>query len=213
MASNAIVIEDAITLLAEQATSHGVGLTRTKLVKLLYFVDLRAWERLGHTVTGVEWLWHHYGPYSSSIVEACDRMATNGELHLFDAQNYYGSPEHRIKAEKSLYFTPPSQDLVSVVRSVVVEFGHYSPARIGDLSYDTEPMKRLVQSGHRGDPIEFEAREPSRSDVQGVIRRYSTLIQGSRQRDEGDVSSGLREELEALDEPRRSAGSRTLRDP
>jgi hypothetical protein len=33
-------------------------LTRTSLVKLLYFVNLRNWERSGEPLTNVKWRWH-----------------------------------------------------------------------------------------------------------------------------------------------------------
>jgi hypothetical protein len=207
-----VTLEDAIALVASQAAARGVSLTRTKLVKLLYFVDLRAWEQLGHTVTGVEWIWHQYGPYSSSIIEACDRMSASGELGVVATANYYGSPEWRISSVEPLYFNPPGHDLVSVVRAVVHEFGPLTPARIGDLSYETLPMRRLVSSGQRGDPIEFEADVPTRRDVKQVAARYAERARRNVGRDEGDIAEGLSADTRALEHPRRLASGRMLQD-
>ncbi len=96
-------LEDVIALIASQARHQGARLTRTKLVKLLYFVDLRAWETFGRAVTGVEWVWHHYGPYSSTVVETCNRMAANDELEIEEGSNYFGSPEYRIRSQAEMY--------------------------------------------------------------------------------------------------------------
>jgi len=197
MPSNPITLEDAIALLVSQATSAGIRLTRTKLVKLLYFVDLRAWEQLGQTVTGVEWIWHHYGPYSPSIVEACERMAASDELEV---------------RETSIYYDPPGRDLVNLVRTTLRDFGRLAPAKIGDLSYETEPMRRLVASGHRGDTIEFESAPPSRSDVRSAVNRYKKVIPPDSGRDEGEVATGIRDELAGLAASRRSATRRMLID-
>jgi hypothetical protein len=57
MDESAIRLEDSIALVASQAAHQGAVLTKTKLVKLLYFLDLEAWSDLGRTVTGVEWSW------------------------------------------------------------------------------------------------------------------------------------------------------------
>lgn len=208
-------LEDAITLVAGQADAQGVRLTRTKLVKLLYFVDLAAWKRFGRTVTGVEWVWHHYGPYSGVIISACERMSESGEITERVTNNYYGSPQYDIESREAAYYERPSRDVVALVRSVVSELGSFAPAKIGDMSYDTEPMKRHVErGGARGDVIEFPAAEPSREAIRATVRRYTGLIdRDDPSRDEGDVAEGLRDEGRALAAARKSAGTRTLGDP
>ena len=93
-----IALEDAVAFVAAQCKHRGVSLMRTKLVKLLYFVDFRAWESFGPTIAGVEWMWHNYGPFSASIVAPCERMEVNGELRTRTSENYFGAPEYHIDA-------------------------------------------------------------------------------------------------------------------
>jgi hypothetical protein len=205
-------LEDAITLVTQQARVQGVHLTRTKLVKLLYFVDLGSWERLGSRVSGVDWIWHHYGPYSGAIVDACERMAENGELELTFTNNYFGSPQVDISSTRAEYYRRPSSVLVGLVRSVVSDLGQFPPAKIGDLSYDTKPMKALVErGGARGDLIEFPEPRPSVEAVHRTAARYSTVAaKRARRSDRGDVAAGLREESAALSRARKSAGNHVL---
>ena len=55
---DAKLLEDAITFLV----SSRQDLTRTALLKLLYFADLRAYETRGRPITALNWIWHFYGP-------------------------------------------------------------------------------------------------------------------------------------------------------
>lgn len=210
MTDSSAPLEDTIALVASQAGHQGIRLTRTKLVKLLYFIDLRAWQQIGRTVTGAEWRWHHYGPYSASIVEACGRMAAAGELDVEATENWFGTPEYRISSAEEMYYRPPSEELVRLVRSVIADLGRYPPARIGDLSYETEPMRRLIAKGQRGDLIEFVSPSPSRADSRRVVDRYAKLVRTGEGETTGEVADGLRAESAALSDARRSASRRLL---
>jgi hypothetical protein len=83
------------------------------------------------------------------------------------------------------------------------------------MSYDTQPMKRHVESGGgRGDVIEFPDRQPSGDSVRATIERYSAVLnEAELGRDEGDIAKGLREEAAALTVARKSAGAKTLGSP
>jgi hypothetical protein len=202
-------LEDAITLIAATCQRSGYELTRTKLVKLLYFVDVRAWERSGRVLTGVDWMWHNYGPYSAEIVSTCDRMATHDEISIKMTSNFYGSPQYRITTVTEGYYQRPEVGVVELVREVVAEFGNKPPAKIGDLSYETIPMRRLIESGGvRGDIIEFPSAPPSASAVQRTAAKYAGLIR--RADDDGDVAEGLRDEADATAAGRRSGTQRQL---
>ncbi len=202
-------LEDAITAVAAQAKAQGVKLSRTKLVKLLYFIDLAAWRTFGRTVTGVEWIWHKFGPYSSSVIDAVERMSSEDELQVIQTNNYYGSVEYRIESVRPAYYEPASADLVGLIRGVLHQYGHMSPTEIGDASYETEPMRQLIRSeGRRGQRIEFDCPPPREVDVDAVVDRYRQVLKPSS--DEGDVAAGLREEMDALDDARRASNSALL---
>lgn len=208
-----VTLEDAITLIAEEAAAEHVQLTRTKLVKLLYFLDLKAFEAFGRTVSGVEWRWHHFGPYSEAIVLTCTKMGRAGELELERTENWFGSAEFRIRSSRPGYYRPPSPDLARLVKLVVKEFGRFAPSVLGDMSYDTEPMKRALSEGVRGVVIEFEAPVPAAHDVTRTIQRYADLARKTQgNENEGNVAEGLREESDALRPARESAMRRTLAD-
>ena len=49
-------------------------LTRTKLVKLLYLIDLEYWKKREKTFTGLNYISYYYGPYSEEIIDAIQKL-------------------------------------------------------------------------------------------------------------------------------------------
>jgi len=61
------------------------GLTRTKLIKLLFLADLHYFKKHQSSITGVRYRSYFYGPYSEEIMKAVNRL--NG----FEIEEYSGS--------------------------------------------------------------------------------------------------------------------------
>src|SRR5947209_16008599 len=120
------ILEDTITILAAGLPRR---LTRTGLVKLLYLIDLRSWERRGRPLTELRWIWHNYGPYSPEITEAVGDLEGNNELRVEATLNGYGSTVYRIHSgpKASLYGVLSDED-ERLIQDVVKEFGTHSPS-------------------------------------------------------------------------------------
>lgn len=54
----------------QRADDEGTTLTITKLVKLLYLVDVEYFRALRRTLTGLNWRFYFYGPYDSAVETA-----------------------------------------------------------------------------------------------------------------------------------------------
>ena len=48
---------------------------KTKLVKLLYLVDVENYRRSRRTLSGLHWYFYHYGPYAFEIDDALDELS------------------------------------------------------------------------------------------------------------------------------------------
>jgi uncharacterized protein YwgA len=156
------ILEDTITLLAAQVPRR---LTRTGLVKLLYLVDLRSWERRGRSLTKVQWIWHNYGPYSAEITETVGDLEGNDELQVEAVRNAQGSIVYRIRSgpKASLYGILTDEDKL-LIDSVLKEFGTYTPTTLTTLTYQTPPIENAQT---RFEPLDFSlyASNDSRPDA------------------------------------------------
>ena len=47
---------------------------KTKMVKLLYLIDVEYYRRYSTTLTGLKWKFYHYGPYAAEIDTALTRL-------------------------------------------------------------------------------------------------------------------------------------------
>jgi uncharacterized phage-associated protein len=144
-------LEDAITLVVENSPRT---LTRTGLVKLLYFIDLRSWEQWRQPLTGLNWTWHYYGPFSEEIAEVMGDMEASGELTIAAHQSYFGTPEYQIElGDEAALYPALSPDEEQLLKQVVSEFGQYPASTLARLSYQTDPMETVER---RGDRLDFE---------------------------------------------------------
>ena len=145
-------LEDAITYLVSH-TEH--QMTRTKLVKLLYFVDLRASEVSGAPTIGIPWRWHHFGPFAREIYDCVQTLEVRDELRVNVTRNYYGNPEYHLSlGPRAGYFGVLSGEDIRLAQGVLAEFGPVQSARLAELSYYTVPMETVHQ---RGDLLDFTA--------------------------------------------------------
>ncbi len=146
-------LEDTITYLLERSR---LPLTRTALVKLLYFADLRSYEQTGRPVTGIGWIWHNFGPFSSDIYDVLGDLESADEVTTEVRRNYHGSPEYRIHLGPAAgYYQVLNESEQATIDGVVAEFSGINAQRLAELSYYTAPMRD--PGLHRGAPLNFSA--------------------------------------------------------
>jgi hypothetical protein len=57
-----------------RAEDRGISLHRTKLIKLLYLIDVECARSRRPSVTGLEWVFSHHGPHAEEVVDAVKGM-------------------------------------------------------------------------------------------------------------------------------------------
>lgn len=119
--------------------------TRTKLVKLLYLIDLISLKRNKTSITNLIYVSYHYGPYSPKIKEALD-ILNNFEIQedlntSVDGNIFYlyslgtnsrlkDAPEKLLKSEEK-----------AIVDDVLENYGHKSLKSLLDVVYETKAYK------------------------------------------------------------------------
>lgn len=89
-------LEELIQYVVGRSRDRGATLTRTKLVKLLYLIDVSRAEGLGRTLTGLHWRFLHYGPYAPELGATLEKLEHRGAIFggsFGDATLYRGATD------------------------------------------------------------------------------------------------------------------------
>jgi len=63
-----------IAYIVARASGKGITLNRTRLVKLLYLVDIERVRTRRDPLTGLRWRFYHYGPYAYELIDTLRSM-------------------------------------------------------------------------------------------------------------------------------------------
>ena len=148
-----------------------VGFGTTKLVKLLYLMDVEHYRLRRVTLTGLDWQFHYYGPYAPEI------QAAIGELQLNIPQEEFiteaGRTARVFKPEPSL--NPRIDDVstrqLRLINRVISEWGkiELNPL-LNHVYFYTEPMRHA----RRGEVLDFTTIKDSRTQS---TRFYKVSLQ------------------------------------
>lgn len=145
-------LEELIAYLVARSRDREVTLNQTKLVKLLYLVDVERVRRRLRPLTGLTWRFFHFGPYALELPETLDRM----EGRTIYTGRWHGSTLYRgaRDAPEGDEWPPATRRLVD---GVIQRFAPMDLHELLDYVYfRTGPMA----DAHRGDLLDLErARE------------------------------------------------------
>ena len=184
-------LRNLITYLVLELADMGASLSKTKLVKLLYMIDVENYRRRSQMLSGLEWVFYHYGPYSFEIDTELGRLS----LDL---------PQEEVTTQAGLTAITfrPSRNVPSglgsdfshaeklVVDRVIREWGMEELNPILNYVYfNTEPMR----DAQRGDVLDFTS----------INRTTSTTRTASKITLPEDRAMALRSGLQAAKRERR----------
>lgn len=111
-----------------------------KLIKLMYFIDLTALERLGHTLTGALYLRQQEGPWSPDLKKAIDEMSKY-ELELSN-KNEMLSVKVRSPFQMCSLIDETYQ---KIINEVVTIYGNMDNTAIKIAAYRSKPMQYVLR--------------------------------------------------------------------
>ncbi len=139
-----------ILYIVSQVEELGGFTTSIRLVKFLYLIDLEHQRRFGRTLTGLEWVYHLYGPYAFELPEIGARLGFDLQREEFvSARGYQGTLLH--VAEPHDFPPGLSYGVEVVVNGLLRVWADQETADLLQYVYRTEPMTQA----RRGDRLEF----------------------------------------------------------
>ena len=139
-------LRSLIAYIVARARDRGITLNRTKLVKLLYLIDVERVRSGRKPLTCLEWMFFHYGPYAYELIDTLDAMEA-GEL---TASQWHGSVLYRGAPD-----APDAEDWNVATRATVDRvLARFAPLDLNELLdyvyFRTGPMV-AAQRGERLD--------------------------------------------------------------
>ncbi len=130
-----------IPAIVANAGTDGIG--RTKLVKLLYLIDLESYCRRGVTLTGASWIRQKKGPLPSALYRVTEELEGK-EIRIeerlkgrFTEKTHVIGPTTRY----DLTFVDPER---SIVDDVLETYGRMPLDAILRVVYETPPMRAAL---------------------------------------------------------------------
>ena len=162
------LIAHVITELTDMSASFG----KTKLVKLLYLIDVEHYRIRRTTISGLEWRFYHYGPYASEIDTALNEL----ELDIPQDPATIGTGQTAIVFRPNRRLNPRLVDYLSslselrLVNKVVRDWGEtdLNPL-LNHVYFYTEPMRHA----ERDEILDFSTIQPRQGDL--TVSRRVTL--------------------------------------
>jgi hypothetical protein len=194
---------DLIAAVATAVREFGGAPTKTKILKLLYLLDIESYRKAGVTLTGFDWKFYRYGPWATSYDAVLQAAAQANKISI-------NSPD----ADESATFVNPTQKvlLAAVFPSVVQElmakriietWASRPTVELLDYVYfHTPPMRDAV----RNEPLDFSTitREEKLPHYTGI---KSQLDEKQKQRKRKELlrrlNSATKSPIAPLDPPPR----------
>ena len=132
-------------------------LGRTQLMKLLYLADYEARRYLGRPISGLDYMWHHFGPYDDRLLTAVDTLEKCGVIQ----QDQITYPT----GQKGFQYRPAGKSAVThtlepieleILRFVCTSYRDVKlRALLSDVVYETEPMQDAKKKNARGEKLDM----------------------------------------------------------
>ena len=138
--------EIAATLFA-RCLEHDHKPSKVQFTKYLYLVDYCHWRLKGRKATDIEWLFHHYGPWSPAAEECMAGLAATLDFSWREEEEPV-LQYVRVEEPVSLGLT-----LEGIIKRIVTFFKDHEPMVVVEFAYSqTEPMLHAK----RGDVLDFK---------------------------------------------------------
>lgn len=130
--------KNAILYFLEHANNPTLG--KTKLLKLLYFLDFGFFEKHGESVTGDTYKKLQFGPVADRSMRLLDEMEASEEVTRVPTQaGPYDQTRYvsNVRADLSVFNGAELEELEDVART----YAHYTGSQVTQITHDEAPWK------------------------------------------------------------------------
>ena len=123
-----------LILLVAQESEDDPHFGATKLNKILYFSDFKAFGILGAPITGASYQRLERGPAPREMLPALRQMEAEGDIERAE-RRYFNLLQKRIKSLTSPDLSLFSPEELEIVKNVIAELTHMTASQVSALSH------------------------------------------------------------------------------
>jgi hypothetical protein len=142
-------LEAAIAYLCENYP-HKSELSKARLTKLVYLADWKSCIESNKQISGIEWVFNHYGPYVDDIYNAA---ILSPNFNVQRSTNFYGNKKEIISLKMPILNNRLSTSEKRIMDHVIEETKRLNWDQFIQLVYSTYP----VLTGTRGKKLDLVA--------------------------------------------------------
>jgi len=160
---------------------------KTKLLKLMYLADIENFRATGETLTGFNWIFYLYGPWSSEYDALLEQLQAEGAVDVdkWATANVEGeriTPKEQVELEK---LQLPTEAFFRTRRQVDTWADRGVPRLLDYVYFETEPM----EGAEKMRPLDFSKvskqapqlyRRPASGTESGDLKRLRRKILEAR---------------------------------
>ncbi len=140
-------LTDLISAVATFVRDSGGAPSKTKILKLLYLLDIESYRKTGATLTGFEWKFYKYGPWAASYDEALEAAVQTNKILVNEREADEGAsfinPVERLPL--SLVFPNVVEELTA--KRIIETWAARPTVELLDYVYfHTAPMRDAVRN-------------------------------------------------------------------
>lgn len=183
----------------------GPKVYRTKLVKLLYLIDNDSFESSGTTLTGLQYIWDHYGPNAlgNAITQEANKLVNDGQLVLYPSIAHDGAETFQYALatkEVDLRRSSLTELELDFIKQGVERYGSVTVRQIVSAAKATIPFKKA----HQYQILQMQY-DPRNREICEAVRNNKRFMRGVKE----GLKAAQRGEGKTLEEIKRKYGIST----
>ena len=124
------------------STFNGEIYSKTKLVKLLYLIDVVFARKYKKAFSGISYKSYYYGPYSEDIEKAIKLLQDFKYIATEQYQGFEGTTYYRFKLNSMPHFSSLTEEERNEVKSILLPFVSMDLQAIVQVAYNTKEYKQ-----------------------------------------------------------------------
>jgi hypothetical protein len=180
-------VKNAVFYILERAENQKISIGKTRLIKLLYLLDIENYRSNQRVLTGLDWIFYKYGPYAFEIEKFLDKIGVIEEDVLIGGGKIFANLKKEFEEEDIKL----DIETKAMIEKLIDDWGTADLNELLDYVYfETEPMFKVELR----QKLDF-------SSVKG--RRKKRKIELSRKSKEklGELGKRIKKRLEEIEFP------------